>query len=78
MLIDMRVTLETNRSLFYATSKWIDLRNNLERQIEQLKEEGKDWQEASNRMKEANKICNLLTPMTKFILSESSNKITYD
>jgi alkylation response protein AidB-like acyl-CoA dehydrogenase len=78
MLIDMRVTLETNRSLFYATSKWIDLRNNLERQIEQLKEEGKDWQEASTRMKVANKICNLLTPMTKFILSESSNKITYD
>lgn len=78
MLIDMRVTLETNRSLFYATCKWVDLRDKLEVHIEKLKDQGKNFQEEMNRMKETNKTCNLLTPMTKYILAESSNKITYD
>jgi len=78
MLIDMRVTLETNRSLFYAACKWVDMRNKLEEHTERLKAAGKNFQEESNRMKEANRICNLLTPMAKYILTESSNKITYD
>ncbi len=78
MLIDMRVALETNRSLFYATCKWVDTRNKLEEHIELLKAEGKNFQEESDRMKEAIKVCNLLTPITKYILTEGSNKITYD
>jgi alkylation response protein AidB-like acyl-CoA dehydrogenase len=78
LLIDMRVTLETNRSLFYATSKWVDLRNKLETQVEQLKAAGKSWSEQNERFKQASKICDLLTPITKYILSESANKITYD
>jgi alkylation response protein AidB-like acyl-CoA dehydrogenase len=78
ILIDMRVTLETNRSLYYATSKSVDLRNKLEAQIECLKTEGKSWQEQNERLKNVNKMCNLLTPMTKYILTESVNKITYD
>jgi alkylation response protein AidB-like acyl-CoA dehydrogenase len=78
MLIEMRVLLETNRSLFYDTCKWVDRRNRLEFYADKLKEEGKNFQDEMERMKEANKICNLLTPMTKYILSESSNKITYD
>jgi alkylation response protein AidB-like acyl-CoA dehydrogenase len=78
MLIDMRVNLETNRSLFYETCKWVDIRNQFEYKVEKLKSEGKNFQEEADRMKEANKICNLLTPMTKYILTESANKITYD
>jgi len=78
MLIEMRVLLESNRSLFYATCKWVDRRNKLEAYAEKLKEEGRNFQDEMERMKEANKICNLLTPMTKYILTESSNKITYD
>jgi hypothetical protein len=78
MLIDMRVTLETNRSLFYDTCKWVDRRNKLELHIERLKEQGKNFQEENDKMKWANKVCNLLTPMTKYLLTEASNKITYD
>jgi alkylation response protein AidB-like acyl-CoA dehydrogenase len=78
MLIDMRVTLETNRSLYYDSCKWVDRRNKLELHIERLKERGKNFQDETEKMKWANKVCNLLTPMTKFILTESSNKITYD
>jgi alkylation response protein AidB-like acyl-CoA dehydrogenase len=78
MLIDMQVTLETNRSLFYSASKWVDLRNQLEIQIERLKAEGKSWHEQNERFKYSSKICDLLTPITKYILSESANKICYD
>jgi len=56
----------------------VDRRNKLEIHIDRLKEQGKNFQNENNKMKWANKVCNLLTPMTKYILSESSNKITYD
>lgn len=78
MLIDMRVTLETNRSLYYDTCKWVDRRNKLELHIERLKNQEKNFQDVTDKMKWANKVCNLLNPMTKYILTESSNKITYD
>ena len=78
MLIDMRVTLETNRSLFYATSKWVDIRNQLEENIEKLKSEDKSVSDENIRFRNASKICDLLTPMTKYVLTESSNKISYD
>lgn len=78
MLIDMRVTLETNRSLFYATSKWVDIRNQLEEKVERLKEAGESFTDENIRFKNASKICDLLTPMTKYILTESANKIAYD
>ena len=78
MLIDMRVTLETNRSLYYDTCKWLDRRNKLELHIERLKNQEKNFQDETDKMKWASKVCNLLNPMTKYILTESSNKITYD
>ena len=78
MLINMRVTLETNRSIFYATSKWVDMRNKLEEKTERLKDEGKPFSDEMGRMKHASRVCDLLTPMTKYLLTESSNKITYD
>jgi alkylation response protein AidB-like acyl-CoA dehydrogenase len=78
MLIDMRVTLETNRTLYYDACKWVDRRNKLEMHIDRLKEQGKNFQDETDKMKWASKVCNLLTPMTKFILTESANKITYD
>ncbi|MGD9487741.1 MAG: acyl-CoA dehydrogenase family protein [Calditrichaceae bacterium] len=78
MLIDMRVSLETNRSLLYSTSKWVDLRNKLEEHIERLKADGKPFTDESARFKDASKIAALLTPMTKYVLSEAANKIAYD
>jgi len=78
MLIEMRVTLETNRSLYYDTCKWVDRRNKLEMHIERLKKQEKNFQDETDKLKWATKVCNLLTPITKYILTEASNKITYD
>lgn len=78
MLVDMRVMLESNRSLFYSAAKYVDKKEKLEELIENLKAEGKPFSEENNKLKAVTKVANLLTPMSKFTLTESANKITYD
>ncbi|MFZ0452362.1 MAG: acyl-CoA dehydrogenase family protein [Ignavibacteriaceae bacterium] len=78
ILIDMRVTLEANRSLFYATCLWLDKKEKLEELVDNLKKEKKPFAEANEKLKESLKIVALLTPVAKYILSESANKIAYD
>ena len=78
MLIDMRVTLEANRSLFVSAALNVDRKEKLEEQIEKLKAEKKSWSDLSTELKQATKIANLLTPMTKYVLTECANRITYD
>jgi len=78
MLIEMRVTLEANRALFYSTAQVVDIKEKLEEKIEKLKEEGKPFSEENIRLKKITKEAGLLTPMTKYILTESANKITFD
>jgi hypothetical protein len=78
MLIDMRVTLESNRSLLYATSKIVDLQHHLEHKVADLKAAGKSFSDEQARVKELGKMAGLLTPLTKYVLTESANKICYD
>ena len=78
MLIDMRVMLESNRSLFYSTTRFVDGKETLDDLIEKLKAEGKPCSEETARLKQVTRIVNLLTPMTKYILAECANKMTYD
>lgn len=78
MLIDMRVTLESNRSLLYAASQWVDLRDNLEAHIAKLKADGNPFTDERVRFKEAAAIASMLTPMSKYILSETANQVCYD
>ncbi|MEJ2613532.1 MAG: acyl-CoA dehydrogenase family protein [Ignavibacteriaceae bacterium] len=78
ILIDMRVTLEANRSLFYATCLWLDKKEKLEELVENLKKEKKPFAEVNEKLKESLRVVALLTPVAKYILSESANKIAYD
>lgn len=78
MLLDMRVSLESSRALLYSAAYYVDLKEKLEEKIEQLKSEGKAWTEENNRLKNVTKIANLLTPMTKYVVTEAANKIAYD
>jgi len=78
MLIDMRVMIESNRSLFYNTGCLVDIKDRLDEHIEKLKKEGKTFTEENNRVKRLTKIANFLTPLSKYLLTESANKITYD
>lgn len=78
MLIDMRVMLEANRALFYFAAMSVDIKEKLEEKIEKLKAESKPFSEENIRLKKATKEANLLTPISKYILTEGANKITYD
>jgi alkylation response protein AidB-like acyl-CoA dehydrogenase len=78
MLIDMRTTLEANRALFYSTAQVVDIKEKLEEKIEKLKEEGKPFTEENMRLKRYTREAGLLTPLTKFVLTEAANKITFD
>lgn len=78
MLIDMRVTLEAYRSLFYQCAIWLDKKECYDNLVRELKAEKKPFTDANEKLKEANKMTTLLTPITKYLLSEACNKITYD
>jgi len=78
ILIDMKVILESNRTLFYNTGWWVDKKDSLEMLIERYKKDGKSTTDLVNELKYTTKIANLLTPISKYITTESANKITYD
>ena len=78
ILIEMRVTLEMNRSLFYRGAQSVDRKEKLEELIEKRKEEGKSITDLVAELRQATSIAGLLTPLTKLILTESANNITYD
>ena len=56
----------------------MDEKEKIEDLVEKRKAEKKPVIEETTRLKQLTKIANLLTPMTKYLLAEASNKITYD
>ena len=78
MLIDMRVALESDRSLLYATAQSVDMRDKLEDHAARLKAEGRDSSDVTRRQKYHSKVAALLMPMCKYTLTENANKIAYD
>jgi hypothetical protein len=78
MLIDMKVAIEANRSLYYSTCVWLDKKEKYEDIVDNLKATKKPFAAENEKLKEATKIVSFLTPLAKYLLSESANKITYD
>jgi alkylation response protein AidB-like acyl-CoA dehydrogenase len=78
MLIDMKVNIEADRSLFYSACIWLDKKEALENLSDKLKAEKKPSAEINEKLKEATKLTAILTPMAKYVLSESANKNTYN
>jgi len=78
MLIDMKVAIEANRSLFYSTCIRLDKKEKYEELVDTLKAAKKPFAAENEKLKEVTKIVSFLTPLTKYFLSESANKITYD
>ena len=78
MLIEMRVALESSRTLMYETARCVDLKERLETQAHRLKERGQSAAEVNAKLKEVQRIASLLTPLCKYVLTEGANKITYD
>ncbi|MBK7257805.1 MAG: acyl-CoA dehydrogenase family protein [Ignavibacteriae bacterium] len=78
MLVEMRVALEMNRSLFYRAAQVVDRKEKIEELIEKRKEEGKPVTELVQDLRQATAMAGLMTPLSKYVLTESANKITYD
>lgn len=78
MLIQMKITIEAYRLLFYQTGSWLDKKECYEKLLEKYKAEKKPLAELNEKYKEASRVITFLTPLTKYLLSEAANKITYD
>jgi 3-(methylthio)propanoyl-CoA dehydrogenase len=78
ILLNMRVMLESNRALFYSAARSVAIKEQTEEKIDKMKAEGKSVSDITTVLKTLTKRANLLTPMCKYVLTESSNKITYD
>jgi len=77
-LIDMRVTIEAARSLLYASTQWLDLRNKLEEEIAERKAHGKPVEDLKKQFERAARYVDLLSPMVKYSVTEAANRIVYD
>jgi len=78
MLIDMRVAIESSRSLLYAGAQWLDLRNNLEEKVAHLKAKGQPFEEEKKTFNDAAKMVDLLSPLAKYVITEMAVKACYD
>jgi len=71
MLKKMEIEIETGRMLLYRTAQAVDTHEMYERRAAR----GEDVRQ---ELKQSVNLANFLTPLTKFTLTEMSNKVTYD
>jgi alkylation response protein AidB-like acyl-CoA dehydrogenase len=73
MLLSMRGEIEATRALVYETGRWVDLKKALERR----KERGELDAEGRERLKLADRMANVLTPLAKYHATEMGNRVCY-
>ncbi|MFT6733324.1 MAG: alkylation response protein AidB-like acyl-CoA dehydrogenase [Polaribacter sp.] len=86
MLIDMRVRIESSRTLLYNTVPNLDLRNKLEEKIEHIKKDKNKDKEAKKELLKglnvefalANKLLEMQSPLVKYQVTEMANKVCFD
>lgn len=79
MLLDMAATLQGCRSMLYAGTQWLDLRNKLEQKIERMRmARHAPSSELRARFKYAADVVNLLSPAVKYHITEAANRVCYD
>jgi alkylation response protein AidB-like acyl-CoA dehydrogenase len=73
MLLSMRGEIETTRALVYEAGRWVDLK----KAYEHLKAQGELDAEGRKRLKQADRLANVLTPLAKYHASEMGNRVCY-
>jgi alkylation response protein AidB-like acyl-CoA dehydrogenase len=73
MLLSMRGEIEATRALVIETGRWVDRKNAYER----LKAKGKLSPEERQRLKEADRLASVLTPLVKYHATEMGNRVCY-
>lgn len=75
MLLNALVDIEAARLLLYDTSRIVDLKKGYDRLLEQTAEPTKEMRQ---KAKYYDSLAALLTPMSKYISTEYSNRVAYD
>jgi len=83
MLADMKVALEASRALLYETCMIVDLKEGLERRIEQLQSGARaaaddELKELRAELKTTTRLAALYTPLAKACSTEMANRVAYD
>ncbi len=73
MLLSMRGEIETTRALLYETGRWVDLK----RAYDRLKDNGKLDADGRERLKTADRLASVLTPLVKYHATEMGNRVCY-
>lgn len=73
MLLSMRSEIEAARSMLYEAARWVDLIAVYER----LKEQGNLPDGGRERLKQASRLTDVLTPLVKYHLTEMANRVCY-
>jgi len=73
MLLSMRSQIEATRSLVYEAGRWVDIK----KAYEHLKAAGELDSEGRNRLKQADRLANVLTPLAKYHATEMGNRVCY-
>ncbi len=73
MLLSMRSEIEATRSLVYEAGRWVDIK----KAYEHLKARGELDTEGRTRLKQADRLANVLTPLAKYHATEMGNRVCY-
>ncbi len=71
MLKNMQAEIETSRLLFYKTATAVDFEDMYERKHSK-------GENVRQELKQAKSIADILTPLSKFVITEMANKVCYD
>lgn len=78
MLINMKVSIESCRSLLYKSVQTLDLKNKLEEHIEHLKQNKQPIAELNKEYAALVKQLDMESPMVKYVVTECANKVCFD
>ncbi len=73
MLLSMRGEIEATRALVFEAGRWVDLKHAYER----LKAQGKLDSAGRMRLKQADRLAAVLTPLAKYHATEMGNRVCY-
>ncbi|MFC2031440.1 acyl-CoA dehydrogenase family protein [Chloroflexota bacterium] len=73
MLLSMRGEIEATRAMIYEAGRWVDIK----RAYENLKTRGKLTPEGRQRLKRADRMAAVLTPLAKYHATEMGNRVCY-
>jgi alkylation response protein AidB-like acyl-CoA dehydrogenase len=78
MLDSMQTSLASNRAMLYEGVKWLDLKVRLEEAFGHDRIDKDSHEQARQKLRQATRYVNLLSPLVKYAVTESANVVCYN